>query len=104
MTETIKQIEVEYLLTPEVEQLEARYNSIIKGIYAEASEQMIGVSLRSQQHIHWHAIERARPFIEEIGRLRSRLLTRVTIPRDALFNEPERETDTQAYPSEVFAA
>jgi hypothetical protein len=75
----IETIEVEYLTTPEVEQLEARYDSIIRGIYAEASEQMIGVSLRSQQHIHRCAVERARPYVEEIGRLRSRLLTQAVV-------------------------
>lgn len=83
------ELDLEYLLTPEFEQLEARYNSIIKEIYMEASEQMIGASLRSQSHIHRYAIERARPFVEELGRLRSRLLTRATL------NVLEREAETQ---------
>lgn len=75
-------INVEYLLTPEHEQLESRYNSIIKEIYAEASERMIGASFRGQQRIHRVAIERAQPFIREIGRLRSRALTHVAVSRE----------------------
>jgi hypothetical protein len=99
-------IQIEYLLTPEFEELEARYNSIIKEIYAEASEQMIGASLRSQSHIHRYAIEKAHPFVEEVGRLRSRLLTRVIVSREtaqmlALRKELDPDApDTLALPSD----
>ncbi len=77
-------MEVKYLTTPEFEELEARYDEIIDGIFTKARDHMIGASIRSQAHIHQCAIEQARPFIEELGRLRSQLLTTVVVSKSEL--------------------
>lgn len=64
-------MEIQQVMSPEFQELETRYQSIIKDIYAKAAREMQGVPVRTQSAIHRNAIETAWPFIEEIGRIRS---------------------------------
>ncbi len=64
-------MEIQQLVSPEFQELESCYESIIKDIYAKASREMQGVPVRTQAAIHRNAIETARPFVEEIGRIRA---------------------------------
>lgn len=78
MTGTIVQI----VLPPETNALIERYQAIIDDIYAKASREMECTPLRTQAMIHRNAIEVARPFREEIGRIRAMTLPSFIVKTD----------------------